>query len=255
MTDTNTSRNIIFLTDLKANDPNLDNYKKFSYLTWKHYAKRHDIDIIVLDTPIVDTEVMRPTWQRWYVYDILESNGIVPNRVALIDIDTMVRWDAPNIFDIVSENSYGAVKDDLSIEWIYNSIMGYKKFFPDVELEWTEYVNNGFLILPKSAGREFCDLVKNFYATNQSELRQMQHQTLKKGTDQTPVNYLAKQFFGHDIHFLSKKFNLTHIYKTDAYISDIYIKCSYVWHFNGMPRDQRANAMENTWEKIKNNYN
>jgi hypothetical protein len=35
----------------------------------------------------------------------------------MIDIDTMVRWDCPNIFE-VSEIKYSGVKDDISLEWI-----------------------------------------------------------------------------------------------------------------------------------------
>jgi len=165
----------------------------------------------------------------------------------------MIRWDCPNIFDL-SEGRYTAVKDDLSLEWTYNSLMGYKKFFPDVELDWTEYVNNGVLVLPKDNGKEFCDKVKNFYQDNIDELRNLQHHTLKKGTDQTPVNYLAKEFFGDNINYLTKKFNMTHMYKTHAFIDGIFTKCSYIWHFNGLPREKRNEIMKWTWDMIKENY-
>ena len=256
MTDTNSSKNIILITDLKANDPNLDSYKQYAYSTWRYYAKKYDIQLIILDRPLTDVEVMRPTWQRWYVYDLLKINDISYNWVAMVDIDTMIRWDAPNIFDVVPEEMYGAVKDDLSIEWIYNSIQGYKHLFPDVQtLDWTNYVNNGILVLPKSSGEEFCSRVKDFYHDNINELRELQHKTLKKGTDQTPVNYLMRRFFKEGVIFyMPKTFNLTHIYKTDAIVDDIYIKCSYIWHFNGIPRDKRSEWMKHTWEKIKNNY-
>ena len=38
--------------------------------------------------------------QRWYVWDILENNKLDYERVALVDVDTMIRWDAPNFFDL-----------------------------------------------------------------------------------------------------------------------------------------------------------
>ena len=172
----------------------------------------------------------------------------------MIDVDTMVRWDCPNIFEL-SEGRYTGVKDDLSIEWVYNSINGYKKFFPDVDLDWTEYINNGVLVLPKDEGEEFCKSIIDFYQDNINELRDMQNHTLKKGTDQTPVNYFAKKTFGDDINYLSKKYNMSQMLKTDVLIDNIHTKCSYIWHFNSIPRDQRNGIMRHTWDVIKENYN
>lgn len=246
-------KNILFFTALKANDPNMMAYKEWSLKTWDHYAKRHNCELFILEDPLYDTEWMRPTWQRWYVYDLLDASNIEYDKVALIDIDTMVHWNCPNIFEL-SENRYTGVIDDLSIEWTYNSIAGYKSLFPDVELDWTKYINNGILILPDS-GPKFCNKVKQFYLDNVDTLRDLQHNSLKKGTDQTPINYMAKEFFGDNINYLSKKFNMTHMYKTHAFIDAIYTKCSYIWHFNGLPREERNNFMRQTWEHTKLNYN
>lgn len=247
-------KNIIFTISLPANDPHLNDYQEWSLKTWDHYCKRHDCKLVTLTEPLMDVELMRPTWQRWHVYDLLESSGIEPNQVMMADLDTMVRWDCPDLFEL-SQNKYSGVKDDLSIEWIFNSINGYKEYFPGIELEWDSYINNGILILPSDTGRDFCNDVISFYRTNQVSLRDKQHRSLKKGTDQTPVNYLALKRYGQSgLNYLSKKFNLTHIYKTDAFIDDIFIKCSYIWHFNGIPREQRNQFMKFTWEKIKHHY-
>lgn len=247
------ANNILFFTALKANDPNMEAYQEWSLKTWEYYAKKHDCKLVMLQEPLLDVELMRPTWQRWYAYEILEQNGIEFDQVALIDIDTMVRWDTPNIFEL-SEGRYTGVIDDLSIEWIYNSVNGYKEYFPNVDLQWDKYINNGILVLPKEGGREFCKKVVDFYTANATTLRDKQHVSLKKGTDQTPINYLALESFGEDIKYISKKFNMTHMYKTDAFIDNIYIKCSYIWHFNGLPREDRNRYMQYTWEKIKSNY-
>ena len=231
---------------------------EWSLKTWEFYAQKHNCEIFILEEPLYDTEWMRPTWQRWYVYDLLEANNIEYNQVALIDIDTMVHWNTPNIFEL-SNNQYTAVRDDVSLEWVNNSLAGYKKFFPDVELEWTNYVNNGILVLPKN-GKEFCDVVKNFYHDNVDELRDLQHNSLKKGTDQTPVNYMAAKHFGENINYLSKKFNWGHLHTTHGFLqciidkSPIFIKYGYIWHFNGLPREERNNYMKQTWEMIKSNY-
>lgn len=247
------ANNILFFTALKANDPNMMAYQEWSLKTWNYYCKKYDCKLIVLQDPLYDTEWMRPTWQRWHVYEILEHNNIEYDQIALIDIDTMVRWDAPNIFE-VSEGRYTGVIDDLSIEWLYNSIVGYKEYFPNIDLQWDKYINNGMLVLPKEGGKEFCKKVIDFYLANVDSLRDKQHVSLKKGTDQTPINYLALETFGNDINYISKKFNMTHMYKTHAFVEDIFIKCSYVWHFNGLPREQRNTYMKYTWEKIQHHY-
>ena len=247
------ANNILFFTALKANDPNIMAYQEWSLKTWNYYSKKYNCKLIVLQDPLYDTEWMRPTWQRWHVYEILEHNNIEYDRIALIDIDTMVRWDAPNIFE-VSEGRYTGVIDDLSIEWLYNSIVGYKEYFPNIDLQWDKYINNGMLVLPKEGGKEFCKKVIDFYLANVDSLRDKQHVSLKKGTDQTPINYLALETFGNDINYISKKFNMTHMYKTHAFVEDIFIKCSYVWHFNGLPREQRNTYMKYTWEKIQHHY-
>ena len=44
------------------------------------------------------------------------------------------------------------------------------------------------------------------------------------------------------------------MHKTYALIQGIFIKCSYIWHFNGFPREERNNYMKQTWEIIKSNY-
>lgn len=254
-------KNILFFTSLKANDPNLDAYREWSLLTWKYYAKKHDMELFILEDPLLDTELMRPTWQRWYVYDILKHNEIEYDRVALIDIDTMVKWDCPNIFE-TADNRYAGVKDDISLEWINNSIEGYRRAFPefkDVDLDWTNYINNGVLVLPEN-GEEFAKMVVEFYLKNVDTLRDLQHNSLKKGTDQTPINFLARMFFGESINFLSKKFNMSQMMMTHAFApsiitgNPIFMDHSYIWHFNGIARDQRNSYMKQTWDIIKTNY-
>ena len=91
-------------------------------------------------------------------------------------------------------------------------------------------------------------------------LRDLQHNSLKKGTDQTPVNYLAVEHFGKDINYLSKKFNWCHLHTTHGFSQciltgkPIFIQYGYIWHFNGLPRDQRDSYMKQTWDMIKENY-
>tara|TARA_B100001059_G_scaffold214888_1_gene231958 strand:- start:7415 stop:8188 length:774 start_codon:yes stop_codon:yes gene_type:complete len=253
-------KNVIFFTALKANCQDMPDYMQYSLKTWRHYAKKYNCEIFILEDPIFEnTDRTRPTWQRWWVYDLLEANNIEYNQVALIDLDVMVHHDCPDIFEL-SNNQYTGVVDDLSIEWTVNSINGYQHLFPNVNLDWTTYINNGVLILPLKGGKEFCNKVKEFYLKNEDELCDLQFKTLRKGTDQTPINFLAKEFFGNDINFISKKFNMTHMPRTLAFAAchftkrPIFTICSYIWHFNGIERDERTKYMKQTWEYLEKGY-
>ena len=53
---------------------------------------------------------------------------------------------------------------------------------------------------------------------------------------------------------LAKKYNMTHMYKTHAFIEGIFIKCIYIWHYNGLPREERNGLMKQTWDLTKENY-
>ena len=133
---------------------------------------------------------------------------------------------------------YSGVKDDISLEWTNNSITGYKKFFPDINLQWTDYVNNGIIVLPKDSSG-FCDHVNDFYNSNKEELRDLQH---------------------HTLNYFPKTFNLGHLHTTHSFEpcmftgSPIFIRYAYIWHFNALPRESRNQYMKQTWELIKDNY-
>jgi hypothetical protein len=223
--------------------------KEFCLNTWEWWAEKNNADLIVLEDPITDVDHMKPTWQRWYIWDMLEESGMDYERVALVDCDTMIRWDCPNIFDVAGEG-FGVCVDQDNIGWVYKSIRGYKKFFPDVDLTWLDYFNCGVIVMNKSH-KSFCKKVIDFWDEHQETLNNLQI-TLKKGTDQTPVNYLAKQHL--DVKFLSKTFNLTHLNRKEILDRGMFIDCGYVWHFNGFDKGMRHEIMMQTWGEIQKNY-
>ena len=112
----------------------------------------------------IDTDEMMPTWQRWMCYDFIEQQSWIENynRVMLVDADTMVRWDCPNIFD-AADGKYAGVKDDLGLGWTNHSILGYQNG-PNINLDWERYINNGVVVLPEShkQSRNFCKRVVDF---------------------------------------------------------------------------------------------
>jgi len=238
-------KNIVFFTTMDQAPDNME-YKKWCLESWKHWCNKHDADIFVLDTPLYSKELMKPTWQRWHVLEILEANDIEYDQVALVDADTLIHPDAPNFFELTN-HEFSAVQDDLMVEWVHNSIQGYKDFFPDVNIDWTKYFNCGFVVINEKH-KDLCKHITDFYYANLEELRNRQHNTLKKGSDQTPVNYMANKF--GKVNFLNKKWNFTHLHLRGV-LNELLPEVGYIYHFNGFDKSMRDNLMKQCWDLLK----
>ncbi len=251
-------KNVVFMTCFE-NAPDFLDYKEWCFKTWEYWCKKNDVELIILQDELRpsgggvygDGEGMKPTWQRWHVFDVLDANDVDYENVALVDIDTMVHWDCPNFFDEAG-GEFGAVQDKFFIEWSHNSIKGYQDFWPDVKFDWTTYFNCGFIVMNKKH-KEFCKTVTDFYYENEDELRNRQHNTLKKGSDQTPINYMIRAS-DYELKFLSDKFNLSQLHMRGVLQGNLLFETGWVWHFNGFDKTQRNDLMKNVWNTIKDNY-
>ena len=242
------SKNIVVIPAMSGLDD--ISYKEYCINSWDYWCKKNDVQLFVLDESIVDVTEMKPTWQRWHVLDILDASEIEYNQVALVDIDTMIRWDAPNIFD-QTNNLFSACIDNDNIGWVKQSIDGYQKYFRHIRFDWTTYFNCGMIVLNKQH-KNLCKQITDFWYNNSAELTNVQN-TLRKGTDQTPVNYLVRSS-SHDLRILDKKWNLTHLNRKEIIQDFMFVDCGYIWHFNGFDKAHRAPLMQQTWDKIKGNY-
>ena len=241
-------KNIVVITAIKGE---VDiTYKDICLATWKHWADRHNVELIVLEEPLFDPSVIKPTWQRWFVLDLLENSNIEYNQVALIDVDTMVHWNAPNIF-LESDNKFSACVDNDNVGWVIQSILGYQHFFPDIKFDWTSYFNCGMIVL-NSKHKQLTKDIINFRQQHSEEVVKLQS-TLRKGTDQTPVNYLVRKN-GLEINLLNKKWNLTHLTRKEVLSNFMFVDAGWIWHFNGFDKNQRYSFMKQTWEAYGKNY-
>lgn len=238
-------KNIVFFTVMDEAPDNME-YKQWCFESWNYWCKKHNVDIFILEEPLYDKTLMKPTWQRWHVLEILNANNIEYDQVALVDADTLIHPDAPNFFELTN-HELSAVQDDLMVEWVHNSIKGYKDFFPDVDLNWTKYFNCGFVVINKKH-LELCKQITDFYYTNLNELRNRQHNTLKKGSDQTPVNYMATRF--GKVNFLDKRWNFTHLHHRGV-LNQMLPEVGYIYHFNGFEKTLRDSIMKQCWDVLK----
>ena len=259
--------NVVFLTSIK-NKEHDDKYGGYEWMdiskkTWEYWCKMNDCTLFVYDKPSESNLFeYRVTWQRWFdVFDILEENNIEYDNVFVIDSTSMVRWDTPNFFNMIDDRMV-AWRDSSNLNWIYNSVVGYKSLFDDFNLDISKYINCGSIIVNKRH-KKFLKLVKEFYEENKETIIELQDKIVKKGTDQTPFNYLLQK---NDIDVnidIPKTFNLNHLPRGDWFFHNwqldedktpFFIKYSYIWRSTGIPKNERYQLMSQIWEMIKINY-
>ena len=101
------------------------------------------------------------------------------------------------------------------------------------------------------------------YLNNVDEFVELQDKVVRKGTEQTPLNYWVQKNaveLNLDLPFTYK---LTHIHRKEMFGSNwqlkeddtpYFIKYGKNWVFNGIPKNQRTEVMKNLWNLVKHNY-
>ena len=242
-------RNIVFMIDYKKDGDTKKEYQ-YSIDSWKRFCNRHECDLIVMEEPVLPVEDMHIIWQRYYLFDMLDSNKIDYGQILLVDADTIVHPTCPNIFDY-TDNKYCLVHDDASYDWIIRSIEHYhNSIFTEDKFNFWEYGNSGFQIVNKTH-RPFFDKMRKFYFEHKDTLQYIQ-KTYGVGTDQTPLNYMLKKQ-GVDKKLLPYEFNMSCMLKKEILGDDmLHTKLGYVSHYNGLPEKQKSVPywMEKTYKYL-----
>mgnify|MGYP003113932891 CR=1 FL=1 len=256
-----------------VNNKNLsDKYGDFEYFqysrkTWEYWCKKNDVLFVPFEEPVEkDLFKYRVNWQKAiFCFDELERREIDYDQICLVDSSCMIKWDAPNFFNMTEHKFTGWVDDD-NMRWIYDSIQGYKDFFKgtdiNFELDQEKYISSGFIIFNEQH-KEFFTSFRNFYLDNIDIFCKLQDEVVRKGTEQTPFNYWL-QMNNIDVKLdLPKVFKLTHMHRKDLFEHNwqdgddktpFFIKYGYNWIFNGIPKNQRNQVMKQTWELVRGNY-
>lgn len=260
-------KNVVFWTGVQK-ERFSEKYGGFEWMemskkTWQFWCAKNDCIFFHYDSPTHDDFFeYRITWQRWFdVFDKLEQSNVNYDKILMVDACSMVKWNTPNIFDLVDDKLVGW-RDMDNMKWIYESINGYNKFFNKFDFDLFRYINAGFVIINKKHKPIFSKF-KEFYETNKDKLISLQDEIIKKGTDQTPFNYWL-QINNVDVNLdLPISFRLSHIHRKDMFgynwqidedETPFFLKYSYVWQFNGFPKNQRTKVMSQVWKLIRHNY-
>ena len=238
-------------------------YFEYSKKSWKFWCEQNDCLFVEFSEPIEsDLFRYRPNWQKAiFVFDELEKRNIDYDQICLADSSCMIKWNAPNFFNLTDYKFTGWPDRD-NMKWIYDSIQGYKSFFNGFQLDQSKYISSGFIIFNKKHKKLFTSF-KELYYDNIDELIELQDKTVKKGTEQTPFNYWL-QINNVDMNLnLPVSFKLTHMHRKDMLNHNwqlnedrtpFFIKYGYNWVFNGIAKDQRSLMMKQVWDFVKHNY-
>jgi len=244
-------KNIVFMSDIDlkgdgrySSDRRLP--YKYSIDSWKKWCDKNNCELFVLNDLVIEKERMSICWQRYYLFDILESNGIDYDQVLMVDSDTIVHPECPNFFE-KTEHKYVGVHNEGSYDWVLRSIENYSKYIFDGEtIEWWKYINGGFQIVNGKHKQFFQDVV-GFYFQNENHLKEMQN-TFHTGTDQTPLNFLLKTH-NIDIKLLPYEFNMVDMPRKEILDEELTMtKIGWIYHYNCIPNNEKS-VMTLHWMK------
>jgi len=261
------AKNVIFWVGVK-NQQYFEKYGGWEWMdisrkTWEYWCKKHDVIFFPMEKPIEeDLTRFRINWQKSiFCFDLLEDAGIDYDQIFLVDATCMVKWDMPNIFEL-TDHKFTAWREKDNLRWVYDSIQGYKEFF-SYDFNKHDYFSSGVIIFNKSHKDIFLEF-KQLYYDNIDEFVELQDKTVRKGTEQTPLNYWLQM---NDVEMnldLPFSYKLTHIHRKDMFnhnwqlnedTTPFFIKYGKNWVFNGIPKDQRTQVMSQVWNLVGKNYN
>ena len=188
-------KNVVWWPAVKNVDHNdkFGNFEYFQYSrnTWEYWCKKNDVLFVPFEVPVEkDLFRYRINWQKAiFLFDELERMNINYDQIALVDSSFMIKWDAPNFFDM-TDRRFTAWRDTDNMRWIYDSIQGYKKIFqPHMQelseacgvhkFDITKYVNSGFMVFNEDHKDIFTSF-KDFYIDNIDEFVLLQDEKVKK---------------------------------------------------------------------------
>ncbi len=260
-------KNIVVLPSVIPKEKKLDkfggwNWMEYSKKAWSYWCKKNGYQLVIYDKcSILDLLKYRVTVQRWFdIFEFLDNKNITYEQIAMIDACSIPKWNCPDFFELTN-NQFTVGRETDNLRWVYESVIGYKNFFNDFNLDISKYFCSGFIIFDKSH-REFFKNFKDLYLDNADKFIEMQTKTVKRGTCQTPLNYLA-QINNIKLNFMPPEYRVSHLLRKDLFSynwqlnedkTPFFIKYANIWFFSGFSKEQRNSLMEQTWGIVKDNY-
>mgnify|MGYP005992990079 FL=1 len=239
-------KNVVFImnVDPQVIDPKWERFHtsrktpyELSVKSWKHWCEKNDCELFVLTDLLFPHEEMKCTWQRYYIFDLLEANDINYDQICYVDADTIVHPDCPNFFDMTEGKLCGAHFDG-SWDWVLRSIEVYGKYaFENHKIDWYKYIDSGFWIVNEKHKKLFKNLCE-YYWLNKDLLKELEL-NFRLGTDQTPFNYFILGYDEPvDFKLLPYEFNMNDMARKELLADDLlFTKCGWIYQYNAIPNN------------------
>lgn len=236
-------------------------WMQYSKNTWQYWCRKNGVEFVHYDM-CAQPDLMRykVNWQRWFdVFDYIEPDY---DSIMLVDASIMVRWDAPNYFDIAPDSMCG-MRANENWNWTYASATGYADLFPGVEFVHKDYFCSGMIVWRKQH-ESIIRQMKTFFDANHETLLEREDRTVLRGRDQPILNWLVQSNHAK-FHHWTIDMAVNHLYRREILGNNwqlkidptpFFIKYFYAWQFSGFPDrgDTRTQLMRQTWDIIKSNY-
>ena len=192
---------------------------------------------------------MNANWHKLFVFQLLDANNISYDQIMIVDADTIIHPNAPNVFD-EADHKFCAVHNFGSYDWICRSIENYKKhLFPNIDVPLFDYFNSGVIICNKQH-KNFYEKIIKFYLDNQEKIIILQN-TYNVGTDQPVLNFFVQQE-NIDYKQLGYQWNMQDMQRWEIFDEELtFTKIGWIYHFNGIPDNIRNHMMDKTNKFIK----
>ena len=225
---------------------------RYSISSWKKWAENNNCDVLLMEDLLTSTEQMGICWQRYYIFDMLENNGVLENynQFLIVDADTIVHPDCPNFFEL-TEGKYTGVNVEGSMDWVGRSMEQFSKLvFKDSMVSCTLFSNGEVQIFNKSH-RKFLKQVIDYYFDNKDSLQHVTN-TYGIGTDQTPMNFLLRMH-DIDVKLLPYEFNMQDMFRKEILDEQLtFTKLGWIYHYCAIPnnhnQEQTLYWMRKTYE-------
>ena len=226
------NKDVVFIIAVKK-DGQLKPEYEIGIESWRRWCKKNDVELFLLEQPVLPMEDMHIIWQRYFLFDIYDANEIKANQTLMVDADTIIHPDCPNFFN-ETENKYCMIHDDGSYDWVLRGMEHYSKYvYNGAWFNYWEYGNSGFQI-GNAKLRECFQHMRDFYFENIENINMIQ-QKWGTGTAQTPLNFNLN-LQNVDVKLLPYKYNMGCMIKKEVLAEDmLFTKIGWIYHFNGIP--------------------
>ena len=231
-------------------------YGKYSISSWESWCKKNDVDFMLITEH--DNRLGKPIWNKELIF---EKVGDKYDKIGIVDDDTIIRLDAPNIFEMYDDEFCGVVDND-SFYFMHNSINAYGKFFPNTEVDTDNYINAGVVFFTKKH-KHFFDAMLDFYFEHKDELDNWS--VPNTGREQTIFNLMLEKL-NIKKKYLPSSWNMFGMHKKGLFLHNwqlspdfdngapFFVKYGNIWHFTGFPIEDRIRLMGQVWNTFKGNY-